>query len=727
MAPDGSGTGMAGLRAAYGQVLSVCADPRPGQEGESGSLVRLRVLYGCPTLSPGPAHILEAGEIARVVQELQGPVEHPLALDAVGPTDFFRLGALTVIQGNDFAHKHEALMLLVRAIEPYQHVLILDPLGLSAPGDGVARLQAGDDRRLSLQRLGSKRFLDAFAELLPVALREAGLRTVANLLPPSPDTFLGFQALLALEALAEAPLRNLILQNLHALARARVFADTPDEAFTPENALPKPVSILDLSPLPEPWKSLFYAEACREILQNAEGDIALALIHPEHYWPDLSAWVRQADESESNLLVLASPDPKARSQGRRYSPRKNGREKENRINGWQELANNRLWVDSHGRATLQGELTLGLPVPFALSSSEADSSPAQPDAMQLPLLSAPSPPFREEPDSDLISPTASDSPEASPATGPEVLPESPPIAEMALIAPDEPEIGSAEETPVSSDEPEAPSLEPSPVPLPEAIIRQPAEEPEVSTETPQEAVSSPEDEEIVSWMPVFEDNPLLASDTPEPVVEAIDSAPAEIPAESGDDEPFFFDPGLLGELEAFSIHADDDDIAAGSIALPPSEGASATAAFPYPEMPGHPVEPEDIALDALLETARSKGPETEALEPAESQDTQEETPVPDAGSEAETPAPEMPVPPPPFVDEPPPIHHRESDKPGTALPHTDYRVGERVRHPGYGTGVIRKILPMDNQVILNVTFERVGKRLLDPSLCTLIREPDQGH
>ena len=68
------------------------------------------------------------------------------------------------------------------------------------------------------------------------------------------------------------------------------------------------------------------------------------------------------------------------------------------------------------------------------------------------------------------------------------------------------------------------------------------------------------------------------------------------------------------------------------------------------------------------------------------------------------------VPPPLFVDEPPPIHHREMDVSQTITSNI-YHVGNRVRHPQYGVGVILKILPMAEQIILNVTFDQVGKRL----------------
>ncbi len=45
-----------------------------------------------------------------------------------------------------------------------------------------------------------------------------------------------------------------------------------------------------------------------------------------------------------------------------------------------------------------------------------------------------------------------------------------------------------------------------------------------------------------------------------------------------------------------------------------------------------------------------------------------------------------------------------------------------MRHEKYGEGVVKKIIPMENQsIVLTVIFETVGKRLLDPGLAKLER------
>lgn len=685
------------MESAYGQVLSVTAAPNPSHEAGNGSIIRLRVLHGSPTLSPGSAQVLEAEEIARIAQELQAPIEHPLMLGSAGTMDYFRLGALTIIQGPDFLRKHEALMLFVRAIAPYQRVLLLDPLGLSMPGDDVASLQAGKDRRLSLQRVGSKRFLDVFAELLPSTLCEAGLRTVANLLPPHTKPFLGFQTLLlTLEALSDVPLRNLILQNLHALAQAQIFADTPEEVFDLQNGLPRPVNILDLSPLPEPWKSLFYTEVCREALENAGGDVVLALIHPENHLRNLPALVRQADESELSLLALASPYPEARPHGRQNSSRKADSEKDEPNKPWKTLANNRIWVDRHGRATLQGELTLDLPVAFAVSSSpDIILSPVTSEAVQLPLLSTPERPARTEAAESMPDHLVA-TPDTFPSEEPEARQEAQSAQEAEPVAP-------SEETILSADDTEAFAPETLPAP--------------------------PSDAALTADIHI--------------------AATELIAAESVDDEPFFFDSELLDELEALSagiarngsyeaeLPTLPEDIALEALLeMSPSENTESGVFEPEPELnlsAGQDTLSSIPAVESILQTMPSLPPESSQMEiPAETIRTGLETSpegLPEESIEPQNallPSIES-VAPPPFVEETPPIHHREPDNTNVAPTYSAYRVGERVRHPDYGTGVIRKILPMDDQTILNITFDQVGKRLLDPSLCTLISEANEEH
>ena len=72
------------------------------------------------------------------------------------------------------------------------------------------------------------------------------------------------------------------------------------------------------------------------------------------------------------------------------------------------------------------------------------------------------------------------------------------------------------------------------------------------------------------------------------------------------------------------------------------------------------------------------------------------------------------------VDEPVPVLKKEPvPMPAQA---GQFTAGDVVTHPTYGRGVVQKVIPMDESVVLNITFDQVGKRLLDPTLTQLSKE-----
>lgn len=51
-----------------------------------------------------------------------------------------------------------------------------------------------------------------------------------------------------------------------------------------------------------------------------------------------------------------------------------------------------------------------------------------------------------------------------------------------------------------------------------------------------------------------------------------------------------------------------------------------------------------------------------------------------------------------------------------------YQEGDTVHHEKYGAGTVQKVMSMEGRVILNIQFEQVGKRLLDPNLSPLNKQ-----
>lgn len=52
---------------------------------------------------------------------------------------------------------------------------------------------------------------------------------------------------------------------------------------------------------------------------------------------------------------------------------------------------------------------------------------------------------------------------------------------------------------------------------------------------------------------------------------------------------------------------------------------------------------------------------------------------------------------------------------------SDYSQGDSVTHPRYGRGVVEKIIKYGNKTLCSISFDNVGRRLLDPSISELVK------
>lgn len=749
----------------YGEVIGVrTLDP----EKQEGSLAKIRILYGSPSLSLTSAAILSDEEMTAEVQRLQEPFEYPLRFGGF-TAEFDRLGVLTLIEGDEFAAKYEVLNALMRAIEPYQRLLVIDPLGVYS-SDGWTCRRAGEDFRLSLQSVGSKRFLSAMAETFPDSLRDQALQVIAGYLPITPE-FVPYADVLRAAGYDHSPLRNLLLQSLQSAEHSRVFADDPDHALDFGRMVSDRISVIDLSPMDEPWKTLFYEEICLEIFHNAGGDVVPVLVYPENYLGDFETWIHKADEAELNLLVLTSP----------YPPEDLDR-----------MANNLLVADSLADVRMEGDLTLGLPVTFSLPEPEPAAAPAESPAMEPVDISGPV----------LVPDALSESAEApleemTPSLAGEAFPEAmiPPVEELppeapVLSGPPEPP-ALAPDFPIPGPPPgedEVPALplpESVEVPGPSAAESVPPPEPPSPPETPPAPVQAgpeplPSREEPafdsilgpLDAMKSAEDEPVdfdfdLNLDLKEPPLPEPQPAPPSALPESmqgfaEDPPPVSESPGLdfgtpegQPSVDASAPSAYEDawesmpsisDIEAG-LTLPYGEPEPlAPPSPPPPPAPSVPdaqplntifEEPLPEALAAPVSPAPEPSPADYGPPPVEIQagivditPPQPEPALPPAveasfpGGHAEAPS-EAPMRPPleqtvtePDLYETMPVYSKPEGDAG----YRGFNVGDRVRHPSYGSGTISKVIPMENNVILNIAFDTVGKRLLDPALCQLEKE-----
>lgn len=619
---------------AYGRVLAVrvvrkkvpakvSAEDTSGAKSRlAGSVVKVQLLYGQPDLSPQTVTMLSDEQLAQEVQRLQEPIAQPLALSPAFHTDATKLGALTLIEGDDLLLKYEALMALVSALQPYQKLVIIDPLGLFEENAQHHYIQAGQELRLSLQAVGHQAFLDAFGQLFPEGLRNWALQAVAVTWPVTQE-FIPFDRLLDWRSVSDSPLKSLILQNHQTVLRAGVFAERPNQVMQWKQVVQQACNVIDLSALPNPWKSLFYQELTRMLLETADSNVVPVLIYPEQYLPSPDDVLKKAEESGLNLVVLASAAGAAQ---------------------WQKFASNRLIAQSQEQLSIEGALTLGLPVSIALSENPVTKPAAKPS----------------------------------------------PVASLWQQIPEEP-VQDLWTQPASLEPPEPPPLE----------LQMPVQAPVVQPIPAQQKI----DQEALDYLfphqtSMRQEQPASTLDYPD----ADEGAWTEAAGYSPQPQQETTFPGTEGwTLDEFDFDLNLDQKPWDEVQSNQPE----TAPTPEPLLAYSSVSnrfPEDVGE----QTPEPMAPDPNLWPQPETQHTAE-GPI-DLTYGGET-----------LMSDAVPVYHKSNEPSGNG-PAANFQPGERVRHEKYGLGVITKVVPMQESVILNITFESVGKRLLDPALAPLARE-----
>jgi hypothetical protein len=759
-----------GLASVYGQVKELRMMPDAVGGLKEGQVVQIALLRGSPSLEPITITPLTPWQMVEEIVQLLPVPEYPLDLQTF-QADYLRLGALTLILGDNFLSKYQVLLALMEAVKPYQKILVLDPVGIFESVGDVTCYTAGDSVRLGLQEVSGKRFLDAFGGLFPAGVRKPVTETVASHWPES-GAFSGFSPLLVSGMITESLLKNLILQNCAHVIRNKLFAEAPEQVLDLKKLSSNPVSVLDLSGLQEPWKSFFYQEAMEQVFSKPELNLTPVLIYPENYLPDFGAYIKRADELEFRLLALASPY---------VSP------------SIVSLANNTVSVITGQTHTLQGDLTLGLPVAFWDQEAEPEKEGISlAHEVAKPVLDAEEPLSVSQPTSAIfaIEPPEEDFEdefEEEYETAPMVLqdlsafpltdPEPTPVFQQ--MAPETSELASF----LNSIQPL--EMEDPIMPAPEAESTHALFEDWVDEETASEGtstmaftapvvdLSSPSMEAAPTFLTAEQLSDLLNQ-------EALSSSIQ--PGFPNTEEGVF--PDAMGNRSNFSPLAIQEPTHSGSaMPIPDIPAVLPTAASPPAPLPSFPVPEEfekdefdfdvnlDQKVDQLPEQSLALGsypregglaapvshslnqfddinqpPETPLLdfdtEPLAKKLAQQQVlsaepsaaaglpdegiqdaldsiyprlPEPVAGFEN---APSAPVPANrERQDERLSVVQKEPEVPMAGVP--VFKVGDKVQHSNYGSGIVQKVIPVDQSVILNITFENVGKRLLDPALTEL--------
>lgn len=77
----------------------------------------------------------------------------------------------------------------------------------------------------------------------------------------------------------------------------------------------------------------------------------------------------------------------------------------------------------------------------------------------------------------------------------------------------------------------------------------------------------------------------------------------------------------------------------------------------------------------------------------------------------------------PYVDEQPPVVpvYPVEEEASTDGGEINFAQGDSVSHPRYGRGVVEKIIKYGNKTLCSISFENVGRRLLDPSISEFVK------
>lgn len=133
----------------------------------------------------------------------------------------------------------------------------------------------------------------------------------------------------------------------------------------------------------------------------------------------------------------------------------------------------------------------------------------------------------------------------------------------------------------------------------------------------------------------------------------------------------------------------------------------------------------DISEDDFVEENFNEAPEiTDSLD-EEDLDFIEDTQMPAVESfddEIVEPVEESYIEEPYAQEEPPvvPVYPADPDL-DAAETAGEFAQGDSVTHPRYGRGVVEKIIKYGNKTLCSITFENVGRRLLDPSISELVK------
>jgi hypothetical protein len=728
---------LAFMPACYARIVSI----RHSRKRPLG-LVTLEIMgHGLPDPSHHQAQVLSTTEQLGIIHQQLGLVDMPITLPVTGEanltTDVTRYGGLTVVDSSYAPALLKLLPHLISGLAHYTPVIILDPTGITKTLEGLASQAIGavpatrdetgmeptqadtpfyqqaavPPHQLSLAQFGWSHFLDVLAQQLPASLQGQPLEYVMEGLPQ--QGFVPFYPMLK-PVLPSHPMdtahQQIIQQALQQIRRLNLFADDESQVWQPYS-ISRP-TVIRLNHLPQPWRSAVLAHLISRLQQT--GPHTCLLIEPERFLP-LEAMAIGAKLDQQ--LIITTPDP---------------------ADDW--MADNTFTRRANGSWGLNGLLTAHFSVVLdADSMVVATGKRIQPLTDH--LLSE-----RPELDQPEIDQPETDQPETDqPETDPPEM-----LASMPAALTDEPPILDAlvAETPVTqafladeaTDNDDTADALPQPIEAPAAAPVHAEPVPAFMLDPLDRLTDMPSGTDpglsfSLDWLdealPGEADHPLPATT---PALVDADNTPdnPDLPSllspltlEAWLNNPVMADNGDDYALDNTGVHAEDDrqfelntqrHIKKNPVFddwqdEPPAivETIAETDALPHytDELPlTTPIATPTVINNRDIRQAQNTATAYEVDDTAVS--TRQHSP-PTMDSNA-----------PPTLKSPPSGAQHDIDAEDEAM--ARFIEGDVVRHPKFGRGTVKKVIWMDAEhEVLNVWFDRAGKRLLDPSMAALER------
>ena len=228
--------------------------------------------------------------------------------------------------------------------------------------------------------------------------------------------------------------------------------------------------------------------------------------------------------------------------------------------------------------------------------------------------------------------------------------------------------------------------------------------------TQDDVVQSTQEEQTLEYAPMQEEisdfsQEETAIDEEIPQIEEsgiIDEPAIELPQESVEDNKNIVEP-VSNILDDESISEEDQGLTEDDLELDPLPEQEDLQSFDEEDLTDEPLDEDSTAL---TEDDLNFIDDNQIAQPSSMYEEQEPE-ITDDYQES------------PYIEEQTPVVPVYPAEQEPAEESGDFQQGDSVTHPRYGRGVVEKIIKYGNKTLCSISFENVGRRLLDPTISEL--------